>query len=89
MPVVIVPPPYQGPTQGVGRVELAAKSVRGAMAVMEDRYPGFWEQVFAADGEVHRFVKIFSDGEPVEGKALDENVRSSAEIEVVAAIAGG
>ena len=89
MPVVIIPPPYQGPTQGIGRVELAAETVRGAMAAMEERYPGFWEQVFTTDGEVHRFVKIFSDGEPVEGRALDEGVERNAEIEVVAAIAGG
>ncbi len=89
MPVVIVPPPYQGPTHGVGRVELAASSVRDAMTEMEGRYPGFWEQVFTEDGELHRFVKIFCDGEPVESESLDRGLEKNATIEVVAAIAGG
>ena len=89
MPVVIVPPPYRGPTHGVDRVELAADSVRGAMAAMEGRYPGFWEQLFTDDGELHRFVKIFCDGEPVDSESLDEGLEENATIEVVAAIAGG
>ena len=89
MPVVIVPPPYQGPTHGIGRVELAAESVRGAMAEMENRYPGFWEQVFTDDGQLHRFVKIFCDGDAVESESLDESLENNVEIEVVAAIAGG
>ncbi len=89
MPVVIVPPPYQGPTKGIGRVELAATSVRGAMLAMEERYPGFGPQIFSDEGGLHRFVKIFCDGELVCEQELDGSIGVNAEIEVVAAIAGG
>ena len=64
MPVVIVPPPYQGPTKGVGRVEVAAESVRDAILDMEERYPGFGPQIFSDEGGLHRFVKIFCNGAP-------------------------
>ena len=84
-----MPPPYQGPTKGIGRVELAAASVRDAMLGMEDRYPGFGPQIFSDEGGLHRFVKIFCDGELVSEDALDGSIGVNAEIEVVAAIAGG
>ena len=89
MPIVIVPPPYQGPTRGVGRVDLAARSVRDAMQAMELRYPGFGPQIFTAEGELLGFVKIFCDGEHVAEEALDGAIQDNAEIEVVTAIAGG
>ena len=89
MPVVIVPPPYQGPTKGIGRVDLSAASVRDAMLGMEKRYPGFGPQIFTNEGGLHRFVKIFCDGELVGEEALDASIGVNAEIEVVAAIAGG
>ena len=84
-----MPPPYQGPTQGVGRVEVAAESVRGAMLDMEERYPGFGPQIFSDEGGLHRFVKIFCNGEAVTEGQLDVSIGVNAEIEVVAAIAGG
>ena len=89
MPVVIVPPPYQGPTHGVGQVEVVAGSVRAAMDAMDRQFPGFAPQVFTDEGELHRFVKIFRNGEPVEGEDLDASIEENDEIEVVAAIAGG
>ena len=89
MPIVIVPPPYQGPTRGIARVDVAAATVRAAMEAVERQYPGFGAQIFSADGELHRFVSIFRNGEPVETSALEEPVFDRDEIEVVAAIAGG
>jgi len=90
MPVVIVPPPFRGPTQGVGRIEVPASSVREAVTTVEERYPGFEGLVFAADGAQHEFVRIFRNGELVEGNgALEATVGENDEIELVAAIAGG
>ena len=89
MPVVIVPPPYQGPTQGVGRVVVAASTVRAAIDAVEEEFPGFAPLVFDEDGDLQRFVKIFRGGELVEGEALDAALDTNTEIEIVAAIAGG
>ena len=70
-------------------MDLSARSVRGAIDAMERQYPGFGLQIFSADGALHRFVKIFCDGEAVDEEALDDAIDEKAEIEVVAAIAGG
>lgn len=59
------------------------------MRLMDERYPGFGANIFADDGDLHRFVKIFCDGELVEAEGLDGVIAAGAEIEVVAAIAGG
>ncbi len=89
MPVVIVPPPLQGPTAGVGRVEVAAETVRGTLERMEGDYPGFGELVLEANGELSSFVKIFRNGEQVDPGSLDQEVAAADELEVVTAIAGG
>ena len=89
MPIVIVPPPYQGPTRGISKVEVPATTIRGAVEAMDLQYPGFAPLLFTSEGDLHRFVKIFCNGEPVEGDSLDASVAADDEIEVVAAIAGG
>ena len=40
-------------------------------------------------GRVHRFVKLFRNGDLLRGDALAEKVAADDEIEVLAAIAGG
>ena len=89
MAKVIVPSPYQGPTGGRGEIEVDAGSVRACIEALEARFPGFGAQVFDAQGQPHRFVKLFRNGELVEPGALDTPIMASDEIEVLAAIAGG
>ncbi len=87
MPRVMIPPPYRGPTHGKGVIPVQGATVRDCLNAVEAEYPGFGSLVFAGDGELHRFVKLFCNGEPVEG--LDLPVGEADEIEVVAAIGGG
>jgi sulfur carrier protein ThiS len=89
MPTLIVPPPYQGPTRGQGRVEVEAGSVRAVLEEMERRFPGFRAQVVAPGGALHRFVKLFVNGELLERSDLERKLEAGDELEVVAAIAGG
>ncbi len=89
MPTVLVPPPYRGPTQGEGKVEVSADTVRGCIAAVEDRHPGFAELIYAPDGNVHRIVKLFLNGELVRPAELNRPVSEGDSLEVVAAIAGG
>ncbi|HEX2486381.1 MAG TPA: MoaD/ThiS family protein [Myxococcota bacterium] len=89
MPTVIIPPPYQGPTQGVGRVDVAGETLRDCLDALEKSYPGFRAQVVDADGRVHRFVKLFVNRALVPAGDLGARLADDDELEIVAAIAGG
>ncbi len=89
MPRVQIPPPYQGPTQGVGEVEVEGTSVRACIEAVGARFPGFTEQVFDAQGQVHRFVQLFVNGDEIGRDAVDAPVAPDDRIEILAAIAGG
>ena len=91
MPRVKIPAPYQGPTQGEGRVEVTATTVRGCIAAVEVRYPGFGPQVFDGAGGLHKFVKLFLNGDELArtAEALETVVADADEVEILAAIGGG
>lgn len=90
MPIVVVPTPYRGPTQGVGEIRVEGASVRACLEAVEAQYPGFAALVIDGAGELHRFVKLFVNELQLDsGKALDTRVEGSDRVEVLAAIAGG
>jgi sulfur carrier protein ThiS len=89
MPKVIIPPPYQGPTGGVGDVLVEGATVRECLEAVETKFPGFGAQLFDGDGGLHRFVKVFRNGELVARDALEGAVEPGDQVEVLAAIAGG
>ena len=86
MPIVLIPPPYRGPTGGRERIEVTATTVRACIDAVEAAHPGFAPQVFDATGEPHKFVKLFINGDQA---PPDTEVAEGDEVEVLAAIAGG
>jgi len=89
VPVVVVPPPYRGPTQGQERIDVAGATVGECLSRVGERFPGFSEQIFDAQGVVHRFVDLFINGDQIERSELDRPVEASDRVEILAAIAGG
>ena len=89
MPIVVIPPPYRGPTQGLERIEVGGRTVRECIDAVDARHPGFGPQVLDARGEVHRFVKLFRNGDQLAGDVLAAPIAEGDELEVIAAIAGG
>ncbi len=89
MPVVVVPPPYRGPTQGQEKIEVDGASVGACLEAVGSRFPGFSEQIFDAEGRVHRFVDLFVNGDQIERTELDRAVSRADRVEILAAIAGG
>ena len=89
MPKVLIPSPYRGPTHGEDELVVEAATVRGAIEAVEKKFPGFAPQVLDAQGKVHRFVKLFVNGEAVDPKRLDQALAAGDALEIVAAIAGG
>jgi molybdopterin synthase sulfur carrier subunit len=89
MPVVIVPPPYRGPTAGQGELRVDAASVRECIDAIEARFPGFRDQILGAGGAVHRFVTFFVNGDEIARERLDTRLAPDDRLEILAAIAGG
>jgi molybdopterin converting factor small subunit len=90
MPVVSIPPPYRGPTGGVGEVKVAAGTLLECLQSVEDRYPGVLPFVVDSEGRVHRFVKIFVNGEELDrAGALSTPVAQEDRVDLLAAIGGG
>jgi hypothetical protein len=89
MPTVLIPTAYRGPTKGVSEVEVPAGDVRACLESVEAQHPGFGALVIDERGGLHRFVKLFINGEQLEQDPLDQSVGESDRLEVLAAIAGG
>lgn len=89
MPVVRVPAPYRGPTRGEAEIPATGATVRECIDDVEARYPGFRAQILDDEGRIHRFVRLFLNGELLDRGALDARVGADDALEVLAAIAGG
>jgi molybdopterin converting factor small subunit len=89
MPTVSIPPPYRGPTRGAAEVDVRGGTVLACLEEIEARYPGFLGQVLGPDRAVHRFVRLFRNGERIEGGVLQERLGAGDTLEIVAAVAGG
>jgi len=89
MPVVIVPPPYRGPTRGEGEVKVGDGTVRSCLEAVERQHPGFLSQVVDGGGEPHGFVRLFLNAEPLREAAMETPLAGDDRLEIVAAIAGG
>ncbi len=89
MPVVAIPAPYRGSTRGEAEVSVSGCTVIECLKAVEERHPGFLGYVFEDGGAVHRFVKLFVNGEQIDSRALGTEVAETDRVEVLAAIAGG
>ena len=89
MPWVEIPPPFRGPTLGAERVRVRGGSVRDCLEDLASRFAGFREQIFDAQGNAQRFIKLFVNGAEIPRSALDTPVAPEGRIEILAAVAGG
>lgn len=89
MPQILIPPPYRGPTAGAERVVVPGTSVAECIRAVDSTHPGFSAQVFDGQGRVHRFVKLFVNGNEIDRRAIDTPLAEADEVEILAAIAGG
>lgn len=89
MPLVLVPPPYRGPTSGEAEIRVDGATVRDCIDAVEARHPGFRDQVFDSRGAVHRYVTLFVNGDEISRESLDAKLAPDDRVEILAAIAGG
>ena len=89
MPSVRIPPPYRGPTLGTAELDVDCATVGECLEAVERKFPGFLPQVLDDDGNVHRFVKLFKNGEHIVRDPLRTQLAAGDDLEIIAAIAGG
>ncbi len=90
MATVVIPPAYQGATGGATEVEVEGSSVIECLDAVDKLYTGFRALVVAPGDVTHHFVKLFLNGEQLNGpEALAAGVAEDDRLEVLSAIAGG
>jgi molybdopterin converting factor small subunit len=86
---VIIPPPYQGPTQGEAEIWVEGTTIQECLNAVAARFPGFGELIYNTDGQLPHFVRVFVNGTLIDADVLGAQVAMDDEISVLAAIAGG
>ena len=87
---VRIPSPLRTLSSGTAHVEVDAVDVRGVVAALEQRYPGFGERLLDESGELRRFVNVFVRDEDVRFLGgLDAPVADGDTVSIVPAVAGG
>jgi molybdopterin synthase sulfur carrier subunit len=88
--VVHIPTPLRRITNGKDQVSVKAPTLLGVLDELETQFPGLKERLCDSDGELHRFVNIYLNGEDVRFlRNLDTEVKAGDEISIVPAVAGG
>jgi sulfur-carrier protein len=89
MPSVRVPSALRTFTGGASDIEVAATTVRDALAELDRRHPGIAAKVLD-NGALKPFIRIFVGPEDIGGlSGLDTKISERDEVAIVPAIAGG
>ena len=87
---VKIPTPLRRVTDGVDEIEASSDRLDGALAQLNERFPGIRERLFNDEGELHRFVNIYVNGEDVRFlSGLETALKEGDEVSIVPAVAGG
>jgi sulfur-carrier protein len=89
MPSIRVPSALRNFTGGAADVEVAATTVRDAIAELDRQHPGIAARLLD-NGSVKPFIRIFVGTEDIGGlSGLETSLNDRDEIAIVPAIAGG
>jgi sulfur-carrier protein len=89
MPQIVLKKPLRRLTNGIEAVEVQGETINDVFNHLEVRFPGFRSKVCEKDGELHRFINAYVDGENV--RHLDRmrtSVNEGSRILLAAGIAG-
>lgn len=90
MPTVRIPTPLRKLTKEQEVVQAEGGTIEEILADLEQNHPGLRERICDDSGNIRRFVNVFLNDEDI--RFLEEKstpVKSSDEISIVPAIAGG
>ncbi len=87
---VRIPTPLRKLTHDVELVQVSSGTIAGAIAELQNQFPGIAERLIDEKGEVRRFVNIYLNEEDI--RFLDNQttvIKDGDEISIIPAIAGG
>ncbi len=90
MSTVRLPSVLRSQADGQRAVEVDGATIGAAVQALVGRHPGLAEQLLTPEGEMHRFVNVYLNGQDVRYLAgLETPVGEQDEIRLLPAIAGG
>jgi len=90
MSTVKIPPVLRARTGGEAQVIASGDNVGEVLSALAEQYPDTREQLFAADGELNRYVNVYLNDEDVRVlDGLDTAVTDSDNVVILPAMAGG
>ena len=88
--LVKIPTPLRRVTNGVDSIEAQSDTLAGALDTLNQQFPGIQERLFNEEGQLHRFVNIYVNGEDVRFLGgLETALNEGDEVSIVPAVAGG
>ena len=90
MPTVKIPPVLRPRTNGEAEVAASGGTVGEVLTALAERHPDTREQLFAADGELNRYVNVYLNDEDVRVlDGLETSVADGDIVVILPAMAGG
>jgi molybdopterin synthase sulfur carrier subunit len=90
MVTVYIPTPFRRATGNRDRVETGAPDVGAALDELEHAYAGLKGLVRDEQGELHRHVNIYVNGEAIDDlRGLATTLKDGDEVSIIPALAGG
>ena len=87
---VYIPTPFRRATGNRDRVETGARDVGGALDELERAYAGLKGLVRNEEGELHRHVNIYVNGNAIDDLGgLATTLEDGDEVSIIPALAGG
>ena len=85
-----VPGPLRRLTGGDAEVTVEGATVSAALTDLEQRYPGFHDRLYDADGKLRQFINIYVNDSDIRfSDGLKTPVGERDEVSIVPAVAGG
>ena len=90
MSTVRLPSVLRPQAEGQKSIEVEGSTIGAAVRSLVGLHPGLGEQLLTPDGDLHRFVNVYLNGQDVRYlKGLETPVDDRDEIRLLPAIAGG
>lgn len=90
MAEIIIPTPLRKFANNQSTIEVAGSDIQSAIQDLVSQFPDLQKQIYDADGNIKRFIRIYKDEEDIESLLQEKtSVESGTVISIIPAIAGG